>query len=357
MINEIVIDDDDISNIEHIMGKDFQDEQVNKVIKELDSCNIIACPGAGKTTTLIAKLSILADKLPSNQGICVLSHTNAARDEIEKVLGEHSSRVLAYPNYIGTIQAFIDKYLAIPAYIKWQKKKIISIDDEQYNRAIKRYSNTWLKHGTKKFIANKNNGNYEVGLEKCRYRYSDFELCIYDNGKDKPFYCKKETDSYKDVKKFKDRLTELGYLTFYDAYALANKYINAFSEISSILSKRFPIVFIDEMQDTNECQLDLINKIFDRSVIQLIGDMNQSIYREVTDVNGVVWQNRNSKTLNISKSYRMSTSIANLCKSIAVTKDENLTGNEFRKNCKNTIFLFNDKNKEKVLTEYCKLIK
>jgi len=52
------------------------DEDSQKILKYTDSCFVQACPGSGKTTTLVAKLAILADKLPYNhEGICVLSHT------------------------------------------------------------------------------------------------------------------------------------------------------------------------------------------------------------------------------------------------------------------------------------------
>ena len=53
----------------------------------MNSCFVQACPGSGKTTTLVAKLAILADRIPNDgRGICVLSHTNVAREEIEKKL-------------------------------------------------------------------------------------------------------------------------------------------------------------------------------------------------------------------------------------------------------------------------------
>ena len=58
------------------------------IIKNLESIDIQAFPGSGKTTILIAKLAILAKKWSyTNAGICVLSHTNVAREEIEERLG------------------------------------------------------------------------------------------------------------------------------------------------------------------------------------------------------------------------------------------------------------------------------
>jgi len=55
-----------------------------EILKSTETLDIEACPGSGKTTLLVAKLAILARKWTSaRQGICVLSHTNVARREIE----------------------------------------------------------------------------------------------------------------------------------------------------------------------------------------------------------------------------------------------------------------------------------
>ena len=88
-LQDICITDDDIAWVESIMGHGIQfDEPRRNVIKNLESVDVQAFPGSGKTTTLVAKLAILAKKWPySNAGICVLSHTNVAREEIEKRLG------------------------------------------------------------------------------------------------------------------------------------------------------------------------------------------------------------------------------------------------------------------------------
>jgi superfamily I DNA/RNA helicase len=79
--------------------------------------DVAACPGSGKTTVLIAKLAILAKKWKyRTRGLCVLSHTNAARKIIENRLGNSSEgrRLLSYPHFIGTIHSFVNEFLAIP---------------------------------------------------------------------------------------------------------------------------------------------------------------------------------------------------------------------------------------------------
>ena len=65
-----------------LRGKRPFDETRVNIIKEDSSCYVQACPGSGKTTALLAKLIILANKmpLPEGKGVCVLTHTNVAID-------------------------------------------------------------------------------------------------------------------------------------------------------------------------------------------------------------------------------------------------------------------------------------
>ncbi|MFM2488798.1 UvrD-helicase domain-containing protein [Enterococcus avium] len=88
-MDEIVITDEDIDWVESIMEGDISfDKERRDIIKDLRSIDIQAFPGSGKTTVLVAKLAILANKWTStSSGICVLSHTNVAREEIEKRIG------------------------------------------------------------------------------------------------------------------------------------------------------------------------------------------------------------------------------------------------------------------------------
>lgn len=72
-----------------LFGKDgVFDEDRKNIIKANGTCDIKACPGSGKTTTLLAKLIVLSNKMPleSGRGICVLTHTNVAINEIRRKL-------------------------------------------------------------------------------------------------------------------------------------------------------------------------------------------------------------------------------------------------------------------------------
>ena len=63
------IDDKHIKEAENIFigGKLFDEERVN-FIKNLETCDLLAVPGSGKTTALIAKLYCLAQKMPFEDG-------------------------------------------------------------------------------------------------------------------------------------------------------------------------------------------------------------------------------------------------------------------------------------------------
>ena len=86
---EFEINDDEIEKVYEILfnkERNFEEEK-QKIIKSFESCCIEAVPGSGKTTTLVAKLMILAEKLNKGnyeKGICILTHTNIGIDIIKE---------------------------------------------------------------------------------------------------------------------------------------------------------------------------------------------------------------------------------------------------------------------------------
>lgn len=105
------VSEEEIQAVESLLlnkGCSFADD-AKQVIRYWNSTDVSACPGCGKTTVLLAKLKIIADRMPleNGAGICVLSHTNFAVDEIKSKLAAYAERLMGYPNYVGTIQIHI----------------------------------------------------------------------------------------------------------------------------------------------------------------------------------------------------------------------------------------------------------
>lgn len=113
------------------VGHTFSDNR-KEIILNNESTDFHACPGSGKTTTLLAKIIILANRmpLPDGKGICVLTHTNVAIDEIKAHLGEKANILFSYPNFFGTFQTFVHKFFATQALQHFYKSQINRVDDK-----------------------------------------------------------------------------------------------------------------------------------------------------------------------------------------------------------------------------------
>ena len=343
-LEDICITDDDIAWVESIMGHGIQfDEPRRNVIKNLDSVDVQAFPGSGKTTTLVAKLAILAKKWPySNAGICVLSHTNVAREEIEKRLGNTNEgrKLLSYPHFIGTLHSFFDTFIVLP----WLRSEGINVKiiDTDYVRYIR-----WkrLSDNTRAYFA-----RFHKDEKICSY-YQTWEKIDWD----------KQGKTRDEVLNVISRSQNNGYFTFDEMLYLAQKVLKDNPAISESIQERFPILFIDEAQDTNSLLWDLIYRAFPnddiRTIRQGFGDSNQAIYSNI-HVTETGSHFPRSTPLVLSESRRFDDRIACMANSVAVSKDQmHGTSNNFSARApKHTIFLFHKDNASCVIDEFARLI-
>ena len=337
----IVITDSDIDEVESLLGNVKFDETRRNIIKNLERIDVQACPGSGKTTVLVAKLAILAKKWNTNTfGICVLSHTNVARQEIEKRLGQTDvgQKLLSYPHYIGTIHGFFDSFVALP-WLRSNGYKITLIDTET---AI---GMRWrkLQFKAKSFLERKHFDEYS--LQAVKFPIS-FDIA-----------CSENTDTYKNVKNTVNQNQRDGYFTYDEMLYVSQYALVQHPSISKAIKKRFPIMFIDEVQDTAQIQLQLLASAFgEESIRQTFGDSNQAIYNSINAKNSTNVVHNNA--LFIKDSHRFGQSIAKLSNPFAVNSPV-MTGkllNYAKNDCNNTVFLFDKNNTQKVLDEYAKLI-
>jgi len=111
------ITDEDVEWVRALMGLDGIDAPRRAFLTSPSALDLSACPGSGKTTLIVANLAILARKWPHRtKGVCVLSHTNVAREEIRHRLSGTAvgQRLLGYPHFIDTIHGFVNRFLALP---------------------------------------------------------------------------------------------------------------------------------------------------------------------------------------------------------------------------------------------------
>lgn len=338
-IDEITITDRDIDWVEGILDGDIRFDQPRRnIIKNLESIDIQAFPGSGKTTILVAKLAILAKKwTPDTSGICVLSHTNVAREEIEKRLGntEIGAKLLRYPHFIGTVHSFFNSFIGLP-WIRSKGNPIEIVDTDFV------CTNRWKSLPL---------WSHKPLLSR-RKTYMD--LCFKNElGKIDLGNLGENTPTYKTIKTIVKNSQEKGYFTFGETLLFAQEAVSNNPQIVGYIQKRFPLLFIDEAQDTNSFQWDLINSTFQESIQQGFGDENQAIYNYVGENETDRFPRKNPLVLPESK--RFNSNISKIANPLAISNAE-MIGMSTTFDCKNTIFLFATDKIDNVLEEYSKLV-
>jgi DNA helicase-2/ATP-dependent DNA helicase PcrA len=295
------------------IGEDGRDPR-RDVLADLGNLDVPACPGSGKTTLLVAKLALLLrDWKQRGQGICVISHTNVARREIEDKLGPASGghRLLAYPHYVGTIHGFVNQFLAGPSLRSVGVSPRL-IDDTFANRVRLAKLPENIRKGL---------GNAGVEIRNLYAQDVDGDLGEIKWGKGT---LGRDSDTYKALQAAFAASMVDGYLRYDEIFLWAERLLERAPSLVDDIRRRFPIVFIDEVQDTTEAQARLINRLFaqggEASVRQRFGDMNQAIFgsadttAEVASTDGFP---RDGCTRPVPNSHRFCATIAALADPVA----------------------------------------
>lgn len=415
--------DEEIRIAHDILLKDkkpFDDARLN-IIKEDRSCYVQACPGSGKTTALLAKLIILANRLPmaDGKGVCVLTHTNVAIDEIKAKVGSKANVLFNYPNFFGTIQTFLHKYVAAAALHYFYGSQIQYVDNDIAKAVLlKKYSklsfNNKLKGCIYGMVINKGYpiSNDEINawggvdvltaakvikkkgkkVEKYEFQLKDYDLQNIDDStirtqirakrdyikdcQEKEIIINAKID-WQDIKvvinqkhinstsesatefiKLKEEMFKEGILSFEDAYDLAFRYIREKDlDFSGFSHKRFRYLFIDEVQDCDHQQEELIKKLFDdeKVIVQRFGDYCQAIYDGEGNNENDNDKLRADNVLPIHNSNRFGEKIAKPLRSLCMEDNHQLVGNEEICSVKPVIITYEDP--LVVLPKYAELLR
>lgn len=349
------ITDDDVNWVADLMGLRSLDEPRRQFLKSMDTLDVSACPGSGKTTLVVAKLAILARHWKSRtQGICVLSHTNAAREEIERRLGntDIGHRLLRYPHFIDTIHGFVGRFLASP----WLRSKglpLVAIDDAATHRARRNALTKWEYGGLQTAYSAKH-----LKFESLRIESVDFNNPLAG----RVFEFAPHTDTYKRVSKALSRAANDGYFCFDEVFVLGNALLDDEPSVAAALQLRFPCVLIDEMQDTQSSQGDILYRVFPRHIPSLcvirVGDPNQEIFEKDEAMEDPFPEA--TRSLEIASSFRFPQAIASIANPFAyVPVSDGLRGlrePDADKPIPNTIIVFPDDDASQVLVAYGKLL-
>lgn len=249
---------------------------------------LMACPGSGKTTSIVYKLGIVCDycynEYGSHAGVACLSFTNKACGELHDKFTLYYHRRLQFPHVISTIDSFITQYIVFPfghllGY--WKGLPTIINDDKQLHDI---YFISVIKDGKEQIIPSLKGYNsiiFRYPPEKISFDVDGFKF----NNKPIPTNLidySKQVVSYRIHK---------GILTSQDVLWLSNILLKKYPHISEIIVNRHSYVIIDEAQDLSKLQFMIFDKLKNAGLknIEYIGDICQSIYG---------FRNANPETLN-----------------------------------------------------------
>ncbi|MEE4705371.1 UvrD-helicase domain-containing protein [Pseudomonas alliivorans] len=350
LVSEIT--EDDVAWVVELMKLKELDAPRIEFLRSRETLDVSACPGSGKTTMVVAKLAILARKWTSRtRGICVLSHTNVARHEIEHRLGntEMGQRLLSYPHYIDTIHGFVSRFLATP-WLLSAGFRFTAIDDELTHRM--RFNCISLAD-RKKVRGYFERSNFKA--ESLRLTSTDFTDPLTGNN----FPCGPDADSYKIMAAAMGEAAKRGYFCYDEIFVLGKAQLTERPGVGASLRHRFPCVLVDEMQDTSDLQNEYLSTIFPREdgsiCVTRVGDPNQAIFDSEASSQGNDFPDV-EQSLDIASSFRFDESIALLANPFAFhpvaqrLRGLRAKGNEQR--LPHTIFVFPDGDCGEVLDAY-----
>lgn len=313
-MNAVSLCSDDLAELA-MLAKDlnFDDAERRDALLENGSRDFNAVPGSGKTSLLAAKLLLLAKKWPhTRRGICVLSHTNVARDEIARRLAEtaEGAQLLSYPHFIGTIHSFVNQFFAMPM-LRSLGQKVDVIDDDVFAERALAQLQQGQYYKLRYYLNNQRNGDDIASA--LFYRTAELDVQV-----ERGMLPNKGTASYKSLMQLKAQLTERGVFRHRDMFAFADLALKMCPHLIDVVHRRFPMVFIDEMQDTSWEQEALLNRIFDgKSVMQRFGDVDQKILSDEENIDLLTFPRTGYGSISTSK--RFGKAVADAVESVRVS--------------------------------------
>lgn len=266
---------------------------------------LCACPGSGKTYTVAHKLSMyLAAWTEQHKGVATLSFTNIASQEIQHKVKELSVNGVSatYPHLIATIDSFLNQYIFLRyAYLLTEQEKKPHLSQTNIEFPFRWWRSECRRNGCTKAIQ-----EFRWSIDDKTYRNNELVQCA--GGRYGP-----PCDQYKNM------LIRKGIFFQNDVPYISYLILEKYPQIAKALAERFPIILLDEAQDTSKEQMAILDLLANAGVktFCIVGDPDQAIY-EWRNASASCFINKinddNWNTLFLSENRRSSQAICNATK-------------------------------------------
>lgn len=252
-----------------------QRDYINSSLEK--NIHLRACPGAGKTEVIAAKVAHEMTKwnrFPA--GLAVLSFSRSAtaelNDRITKVRRGNSN---AFPHFVGTVDSFILKHVVTP--LAHAVTGHAGRDGDYALRVIGPEALNF--HRAKYPIAHQTISANRYDWDAAAGRYLFWHPS--DAMRRKLNNAVLEGWQIKDLQDAKQRFNAAGFATYKDVERLAIAILTEqkFKARIALLVERFPAIIVDECQDLSAEQITIFAYLADMGVrFHLVGDLDQAIY-------------------------------------------------------------------------------
>ncbi|HAS6180261.1 TPA: AAA family ATPase [Vibrio vulnificus] len=223
-----------------------------------DDMLLSACPGSGKTKTLVSKLYHILDNsedlLIGKRKVVAITYTNIAADTITERLLSYG--VESNSLWVGTIHAFCLQWIVRPNINNVPRLcgGFVVIDEHERESKLVELKTHYKKKGYDQIVTSLN--------------------CDYE-----PMY-KKGTVEYKIVIDYHRYLANNDYIDFDLILNISYRLLVTNPQIARRLAKLLYHVLVDEYQDTSAMQYEILKLIISHKQTRLtmIGDKEQAIY-------------------------------------------------------------------------------
>ncbi len=300
--------------------KDLNEKQKEAVTYLNGPLLIVAGAGSGKTKVLTSRIChiILSGKATPNEILAVTFTNKAASEMLGRVLSNLKKKKFGMP-WVGTFHSICVKILRKHARAADLNYNFTIVDQDDQKKLIKnicKSENIDTKKISPNYILNviekwKNKGWYpdEVVLKKSERLEASF-LKIY--------------------KVYQSKLLDLNACDFNDLILHCIKIFEKNPDITTMYSKNFKYILVDEYQDTNFIQskwLKLLSK--ENKNICCVGDDDQSIYSwrgaEIKNFLEFDKTYENTKIIRLEKNYRSTQNILSVASKL-ISNNDNRVG-------------------------------
>lgn len=243
----------------------LNDQQSTAVQRVNGATLLLAVPGSGKTTVIVARTGYLLHVVGIDpRNILTITFTKAAAREMKERFIKKFGEVNGLVPHFSTINSFClsviktcarEKHITIPELVP---------NNEPIIRDIARtMMRDYPSDSTIKSLAQ------SIGKVKNELMENEQIKQIEEEG----------IDFYEFYLKYKAHLTDNGLMDFDDQLLMANELLDTYLDILARAKKQYRYISLDEAQDTSLVQHRIVQKLVGKDGnIFMVGDEDQSIY-------------------------------------------------------------------------------